>query len=231
MRYLLLTTVVAAVTIACNAHETPQAKLTSKKDSISYAIGINIGKNMKQQELDVDPAKIAAGLADGFGGTATLTDEQIQSIMMAFQMEMSQKQQAKQSQKATENLAKSEKWLNENKSKPGVMTTPSGLQYRVVKEGTGKKPTASSTVKVHYTGTTTDGTKFDSSIDRGEPAEFSLSGVIPGWTEGLQLMTVGSKYILYVPPQLAYGENGAGGAIGPNEALIFEVELLDIVNK
>ena len=124
---------------------------------------------------------------------------------------------------------KAEAFLAANKAKPGVMTTPSGLQYKVITEGKGAKPAGEAQVKVHYTGTLVDGTKFDSSVDRGEPAVFGLNQVIPGWTEGLQLMTVGSKYMLYIPPALGYGPQGAGGSIGPNEALIFEVELLEIV--
>ena len=138
-------------------------------------------------------------------------------------------QQAKTAEQATKNKAEGDKFLAANKTKPGVKTTASGLQYSVVKEGTGKKPTAESTVKVHYTGTLLDGTKFDSSVDRGEPAQFPLNGVIAGWTEGLQLMSVGSKYKFFIPYDLAYGERGAGADIKPYSALVFEVELLEIL--
>jgi FKBP-type peptidyl-prolyl cis-trans isomerase len=141
---------------------------------------------------------------------------------------MMAKAQAESQKKGEGNKVKGEKFLAENKNAKGVTTTASGLQYSVIKEGTGPKPTASSTVKVHYTGKLLDGTTFDSSVDRGEPVEFPLNGVIPGWTEGLQLMNKGAKYKLYIPANLAYGDRGAGNAIGPNETLIFEVELLEI---
>ncbi len=232
MRYIFSAALVAAFTVACNAQPSSNpAKIMNKQDSTSYAIGVSIGKNMKMQDLPVNPAMVAAGMREAFEGKEQLTEEQMNSILQVFQLEMSERMQQQQAKKGSENLAKAEKFLNENKTKPGVMTTASGLQYRVITEGSGKKPTVSSTVKVHYTGTLIDGTKFDSSIDRGQPAEFGLNGVIPGWTEALQLMSVGSKYIVYLPPHLAYGEQGAGGAIGPNEALIFEIELLDIVSN
>lgn len=230
MRTIFVFALTAFVAVACNAQpQVNSVKPASKSDSASYAIGMNMAKNFKQQDVPINPEMLAAGLRDGLAEKALLTDQQAQASLAALQQEMATKQQEKQKMEGATNLAKAEKFLAENKTKPGVMTTPSGLQYKVIKEGTGKKPTAASTVKVHYTGTTTDGKKFDSSVDRGEPAEFGLNSVIAGWTEGLQLMTVGSKYMLYLPPSLAYGENGAGGSIGPNEALIFEVELLDIV--
>lgn len=230
MRSLLLIAATTLVAVACNAQpEINSVKPANKQDSASYAIGVNMAKNFLQQNVPISSEMLAAGLRDGMADKALLTEEQIQACLQALQMDMAAKQNEKHSKDAATNMAKAEKFLAENKTKPGVMTTPSGLQYKVVTEGTGKKPTATNTVKVHYTGTLIDGKKFDSSVDRGQPAEFGLNGVIPGWTEGLQLMPVGSKYIFYLPPALAYGENGAGGSIGPNEALIFEVELLDIV--
>jgi FKBP-type peptidyl-prolyl cis-trans isomerase FklB len=186
---------------------------------------------MKQQNLPIDPVVLGKGLADAFSGTPMCSQEQVAQIMAVFQQEMAAQQEKMTQAKASENLAKSQKFLDDNKKLPGVMTTPSGLQYKVIKEGSGRKPVHESTVKVHYTGRLANGEVFDSSVERGEPIEFALSGVIPGWTEGLQLMTVGSKYMLYIPPSLGYGEAGAGGRIGPNEALVFEVELLDIVAK
>lgn len=230
MRSLLFIAATAIIAVACNAQ--PQVNSVTpanKHDSASYAIGVNMAKNFLQQNVPISSEMLAAGLRDGLADKALLTDEQIQASLQALQMELAAKQNEKHAKDGAANMAKAEKFLAENKAKPGVMTTPSGLQYKVVKEGTGKKPTAANTVRVHYTGTLIDGKKFDSSVDRGQPAEFGLNGVIAGWTEGLQLMPVGSKYIFYLPPSLAYGESGAGESIGPNEALVFEVELLDIV--
>lgn len=230
MRTFLVIATTAIVAVACNAQpQVNSVKPSTKADSASYAIGTNMAKSFLQQNVPINAEMLAAGLRDGLADKSMFTEEQVQACLTELQTEMAAKQQEKHTKDASSNMARAEKFLAENKTKPGVMTTPSGLQYKVVKEGTGKKPTASNTVKVHYTGTLIDGKKFDSSVDRGQPAEFGLNGVIPGWTEGLQLMPVGSKYILYLPPSLAYGENGAGGTIGPNEALVFEVELLEIV--
>ena len=230
MRYTFILTIVAVLTVACNAQPNPaDTQILNKKDTMSYALGANIGKNMAQQKLPVNIDLVAAGIRDAFNGSSKLADADMQAALQSLQEEVSKAMEAEQGKAKVENLAKSNKFLEENKTKTGVMTTPSGLQYRVIKEGTGKKPNANNTVRVHYTGTLIDGTKFDSSVDRGQPAEFALNGVIAGWTEGLQLMPVGSKYVFYLPPNLAYGENGAGASIGPNQALIFEVELLEIV--
>lgn len=230
MKVVLTIAMAAVLTIACNAQTgASNVDLKSDKDSASYAIGTNIGQSMKQQGLDVDADLLSAGLRDALKGESKLTDDQVRAILMAFQEKAMRQADEKRMKEGEESLKKATDFLAANKSKPGVMTTPSGLQYKVVKEGTGAKPKATDQVKVHYTGTLVDGTKFDSSVDRGEPATFGLNQVIPGWTEGLQLMTVGSKYMLYLPPSLGYGEQGAGGSIGPNQALIFEVELLEIV--
>lgn len=219
----------ALLLISCNAEsQVTNVKLDSSKDSASYALGLNIAKSIKAQDLDLDVDRIAAGLRDGLAGTAKLTDAEVGACLTALSQAAQKKAQEKAAMAGAENKKKGEAFLAENKKKSGVMTTASGLQYKVVTEGKGKKPSATSTVKVHYKGTTIDGKVFDSSIDRGQPAEFALNQVIPGWTEGLQLMTQGSKYILYIPSNIAYGENGAGGAIGPNETLIFEVELLEV---
>ncbi|CAN5520888.1 FKBP-type peptidyl-prolyl cis-trans isomerase [soil metagenome] len=226
---MIVAAVAALLLISYNAEsQVNNVKLETKKDSASYALGLNIAKSLKAQELDLDIDRIAAGLRDGLGGTAMMKDEEVAACLTALQAEAQKKAQEKASMAGGENLKKGEAFLAENKKKPGVMTTASGLQYKVVTEGKGKKPIATNTVKVHYKGTNIDGKVFDSSYDRGQPAEFALNQVIPGWTEGLQLMNAGSKYILYIPSQIAYGENGAGGAIGPNEALVFEVELLEI---
>jgi FKBP-type peptidyl-prolyl cis-trans isomerase FklB len=196
--------------------------LKNQKEKISYSIGLNIGKNLgndlKKQSIDVDPNLIAKGLQDALSGAnPLLSNEEIQETMVAFQKEMSEKQKQR-----------GEAFLAENKKKEGVKTLPSGLQYKVVKAGSGKKPKVNDTVTVHYRGTLMDGTEFDSSFRRGQPANFPVSGVIRGWTEALQLMEEGAKWQLFVPPSLAYGERGAGGLIGPNATLIFDVELISI---
>lgn len=230
MKVIMTMAIAAVLTVACNAQPGVQnVDLKTDKDSASYALGANIGQSLQQQLIEVDPAIVAAGLKDALAGETKLTEEQVRTILQTLQEDAMQRQNELRTEKAGGNLKKSEEFLAANKAKDGVMTTPSGLQYKVVTEGTGAKPKQTSKVKVHYTGTLISGKKFDSSYDRGTPAEFGLNQVIPGWTEGLQLMTVGSKYMLYIPPALGYGENGAGADIGPNEALIFEVELIEIV--
>jgi len=200
-------------------------KISHDIDTVSYAIGHAVGKNLKNQFPDANPALVAKGIAEAFEGkenklfkTEMEADQYIRNYM--------RKEQAKV---AMENKAAGEKFLQENKSKSGIVVTPSGLQYEVIKEGNGPKPTADNTVKVNYKGTTIDGEVFDSSEERGKPAEFEVKGVIKGWTEGLQLMSVGSKYKFYIPSDLAYGPRQAGEKIKPNSVLIFEVELLEIV--
>lgn len=205
-------------------------ELKTQKDKASYSIGVSIGKNLKDQKVEITTDILVKGLLDAYTGAKTqLTEKEMGDVLTQFQQEIMAKAQEEAAKKGGENKTKGEKFLADNKNKPGVKSTPSGLQYSVITEGTGPKPTASSTVKVHYTGKLIDGTTFDSSVDRGEPVEFPLNGVIKGWTEGVQLMSKGSKYKFYIPADLAYGERGAGNAIGPNETLVFEVELLDIV--
>ncbi|MEO0898230.1 MAG: FKBP-type peptidyl-prolyl cis-trans isomerase [Bacteroidota bacterium] len=210
-------------------------KLESKLDSMSYALGLNLGKSFKQLDLDMNSDLIFKGIKDVLDGNELQVSElDVRKWMSALQREAQANQARAQ---AAENEARfaqvreeSVKFLEENKEKPGVMTTPSGLQYKVLREGTGAKPASASTkVKVHYEGRLIDGTVFDSSYERGQPIEFSLNGVIPGWTEGLQLMNVGSKYQLYIPQNLGYGSRGGGPKIPPFSALVFDVELLDIV--
>lgn len=204
-------------------------KPESQQEKASYSIGWDIGKNMKRQSLDVNHGSIAHGLKDALsGGKSALTDEEMQEALTAFQRDMQAKQMAGHEKSAGKNKKEGEDFLAKNKSKQGVMSTASGLQYKVISAGTGAKPSASDTVTVHYEGKLLDGTVFDSSYKRKEPATFPLNGVIPGWTEALQLMPTGSKYELYLPSQLAYGERGAGGDIGPNAVLIFTVELISI---
>jgi FKBP-type peptidyl-prolyl cis-trans isomerase FklB len=209
------------------AQETPALK--TQKDKVSYSIGLDIGTSFKKQSIDVDPNLIALGIKDGLsGGKALLTEEEARAVLIAFQQEMRAKAQEQAAQLAEKNKREGEAFLAENKKKEGVITLPSGLQYKVIKEGTGKKPQASDTVTTHYRGTLIDGTEFDSSYTRDEPATFPVTGVIAGWTEALQLMKVGSKWQVFIPSELAYGARGGGRLIGPHATLIFEIELISI---
>ncbi|MBA4392315.1 MAG: hypothetical protein C0407_02065 [Desulfobacca sp.] len=204
--------------------------LKNQKDKVSYSIGINMGRNLKQMAVDVDPDTFVKGFKDAFsGGKSLLSDEEMQTVMTAFQKEMAAKQAEKMKVVGEKNKKEGEAFLAENKKKEGIKTLTSGLQYKVIKEGTGKTPKATDKVSTHYQGTLIDGTEFDSSYKRGEPATFPVKGVIPGWTEALQHMKVGSKWQLFIPAKLAYGERGAGPNIGPNSVLIFTMELLSIL--
>ena len=202
--------------------KSPQLK--DQKEKVSYAIGMNIGLNLSRQKVDINPDVLAAGIKDALGGKPQLTQDQVKDIMTQFEKDMEQKQKAS----GEKNKADGAKFLEENKKKPGVKATASGLQYKVEKEGTGPQPKATDMVTVNYRGTLIDGTEFDSSYKRGQPATFPLNGVIKGWTEGLQLMKQGSKYQFFVPSNLAYGERSVGPDIAANATLIFEVELLEV---
>lgn len=206
------------------AKPAPAAEAVMKNtiDTLSYAIGMNIAANLKQQNIKANTELLAQAIDDILNGKATALEP---SSANAYIQGYFQNQAMKA---ATANLKAGEAYLAANKTRPGVVELPSGLQYQIVKEGTGAKPTANDKVKVHYKGMLTDGTTFDSSIDRGEPAEFGVGQVIPGWVEGLQLMSVGSKWKLFIPSELAYGPQGPP-SIGPNQVLVFEVELLDII--
>jgi FKBP-type peptidyl-prolyl cis-trans isomerase len=212
-----------------------QAPLTLKtpKDKASYAIGMNIGKNLKRDSVEIDPAVLSRALRDVLAGNKLLlTDEEAKAALTALQTEVRAKEEAKVKAAAVENKKTGDAFLAANKTKEGVVTLPSGLQYKIVKAGTGPKPTAEDTVLCHYRGTLVDNTEFDSSYKRGEPLKIPVGGVIKGWTEAIQLMPVGSKWQLYIPADLAYGERGAPGSpIGPNSALIFDVELISIEPK
>jgi FKBP-type peptidyl-prolyl cis-trans isomerase FklB len=202
--------------------------LKNQKEKVSYIIGMDIGGNLKKQSVDVDPNILVKGIQDALAGAKSLlTDQEIQETMGAFKKDM----MAKQEEVSKKNKAEGEAFLAENKKKEGVKTLPTGLQYKVIKAGTGKKPKSNDTVTTHYRGTLINGTEFDSSYKRGQPVTFLVSGVIPGWTEALQLMEEGAKWQLFIPPNLAYGERGAGGVIGPNATLIFEIELISIQEK
>ncbi|OHB28748.1 MAG: hypothetical protein A2X84_06590 [Desulfuromonadaceae bacterium GWC2_58_13] len=225
--------VILLLAVGCTAEEkkaeVKKNELTSVKDKVSYGIGMSIGRDFSRQELDIDPDILAQGIKDMLaGGKTLLTEEEAQTTLMNFQQEMVAKQEAKGKEIADTNKQKGEAFLAENTKLEGVVTLPSGLQYKVLTEGTGKTPAKTDTVTVNYRGTLIDGQEFDSSYKRGEPATFPVGGVIPGWTEALQLMKEGAKWQLFIPAALAYGERGAGPVIAPNSTLIFEVELISI---
>ena len=203
----------------------PAVPAAVSKSDASYAFGVAIGNSLKSTSVEIDYSAFLNGMKDVIENKKQkmTMDEANEKIQAALSDAMSKK--------AVSSAAEEKKFFDENGKKTGISTTASGLQYEVVKEGGGAKPVATDTVKVDYVGTLLDGTKFDSSVDRGEPAVFPLDRVIPGWTEGIQLMTVGSKYKLYIPSALGYGEQGAGGVIGPNATLVFEVDLLSIEPK
>jgi FKBP-type peptidyl-prolyl cis-trans isomerase len=207
--------------------------LTTSKQKASYAIGMNWGTGLHRQAIDVDSVALIQGMKDALaGGKTLLTEDEARAALMQLQKEMQEKQQAKAAQEGEANKKEGDAFLAANKTKEGVVTLPSGLQYRILTPGTGPKPTATDSVVCNYKGTLINGTEFDSSYKRGEPATFPVTGVIKGWTEALQLMPVGSKWQLFIPPDLAYGPRGTpGGPIGPNATLIFEVELISIKDK
>jgi len=226
-----ITTAALALGLLAGSATAADTKMTLKddKDKVSYSIGLNIGRSMKQEGLDINPDALAAAMKDVFGGAKPqLTDEEVQQVMQDFQKKMMAKQMAAREEGLTKNKVEGEKFLADNKKKEGIKTTASGLQYKVIKDGTGKTPKATDTVKTHYRGTLINGTEFDSSYKRGEPATFPVAGVIPGWTEALQLMKEGEQVQLVIPPDLAYGERGAGGVIPPGATLVFDVELLGL---
>jgi len=213
------------------ATKTPLA-LKSDKDKVSYAIGVNIGKSMRKDTVDVDPAIFSRGMKDALaGGKLLLTDDEIKATLTKLQTELRARQEVAMQKAGDINKKAGDDFLAQNKTKEGVVALPDGLQYKVLKQGNGPKPTATDSVVCNYRGTLLDGTEFDSSYKRGQPATFPVNGVIKGWTEAVQLMPVGSKWQLFIPADLAYGNRGAGADIGPNATLIFEVELLSIQNK
>jgi FKBP-type peptidyl-prolyl cis-trans isomerase FklB len=226
-KWMLATAAALLATTAAVAQET-SPELKTDKDKFSYALGMNFGENFRKQGLDLDPAVFAKSFAEAFNtGKTGMSEQDMQAVLTAAAQEIRKKQAAVQAQKSEEAKAEGEKFLADNKTKEGVVTLPSGLEYKILKQGTGEKPTADDTVVCNYRGTLINGTEFDASEKHGGPASFPVKGVIPGWTEALQLMPVGSKWQLYVPANLAYGQQGPPD-IGPNATLIFDVELVSI---
>jgi FKBP-type peptidyl-prolyl cis-trans isomerase FklB len=229
---IVLTAVIAILVSSCGQSSFKNAKVESENDSLSYAIAANIYNQLAKDSISLNAEIVAKAFSDSKNGKAIMTEESINNFMSRYLAKRQQAQMEKQAEtnKVTykDYIAQNEAFLAKNKEKAGVTVTASGLQYEVIKMGTGPKPTAENTVKVHYVGTLIDGTEFDSSVKRNTPAEFPVTGVIPGWTEALQLMPVGSKFKLCLPQSIAYGANGAGEVIKPFSTLIFEVELLEI---
>jgi FKBP-type peptidyl-prolyl cis-trans isomerase FklB len=225
------TILLVAIAAGCTAEEAV-VKLDQPKQRISYTIGLNIGRDFVSQDVDIDTAALMAGVRDGLGGQKPrLSDDEMLAEVKSFREAMMAKQEAKQKELATKNQTEGAAFLAKNAKEPGVVVRESGLQYKVLKEGAGPMPKADSIVSVHYRGTLLDGSEFDSSYERNEPLTLPVGGVIPGWTEALTLMKEGSKWQLYIPAALAYGEAGAPPAIGPNATLLFEVELLSAAAK
>ena len=209
--------------------ESTAPTLADDKSKASYAIGANTGIQLHRVNADVDLNLVIQGLKDTInGGTARMTDEEIRAALAKFSGDVRAKMEEKRKLDADKNKKEGEAFLAANKTNTGVVTTHSGLQYKILTEGKGPKPTLTDTVVCNYRGTLLNGKEFDSSYKSGKPIEFPLNRVIPGWTEGVQLMKEGAKYEFYIPPNLAYGSRGAGGVIGPDETLIFEVELLKV---
>ncbi len=207
-------------------------ELKTDKDKVSYMVGMQIGGSLTQIKDEIDMAVVIKAMQSALAGEQPkLSQEEAMQVQQAFAQRLQAKREAEMQAMAVKNKEEGEAFMAKNKSADGVQSTASGLQYKVVTNGAGPKPAATDTVKVHYVGTLLDGSEFDSSVARGEPAQFALNAVIPGWTEALQLMPVGSKYTLWIPAELAYGDRGTPGPIGPNATLKFEVELLEIVKQ
>lgn len=223
--------------VACAQSEEPAEGSTGEAlDSLekraSYAIGMNMAQGMKSQDVPIDLDLLIQGLQDAFAGAETrLSPQEMQQALQEFQQMMVQRQQEARAVQGEANKQEAEAFFAENKDKEGVITTDSGLQYMVLEEGEGPKPNAEDRVTVHYKGTLLDGSEFDSSYSRGQPATFPVNGVIQGWQEAIPLMSVGAKYKLWIPPELAYGATGQGPVIGPNQTLVFEVELIGIESQ
>jgi len=231
---VVLSVVIAIISSSCSKNAIQSVKVKTKQDSLAYAFGTVYYNVFNKDSLNLDPIIFAKAMLDGKNDKAMMTDEAARSFIMEFVNQRDQELAIKQAEANKglykEYIEQNNAFLAQNKDKQGVTVTPSGLQYEVIKMGTGPIPTKENVVRVHYTGTLIDGTEFDSSVKRGQPAEFPVGEVIPGWTEALQLMPVGSKFKIILPENIAYGANGAGDIIKPFSTLVFEVELLEIVN-
>ncbi|MCB9211205.1 MAG: FKBP-type peptidyl-prolyl cis-trans isomerase [Ignavibacteriales bacterium] len=230
MKQILIVSFITLFSIIACSQTTSDSdlKMTTAKDSVSYSIGLDIGNNFKRQEIEIEPAILLQGIKHAMADTSLLSEQDLQAVMTNFRKQLREQQQAKNEQAALKNKEEADKFFAENKTKEGVITLESGLQYKVLKSGNGKTPKLSSTVEAHYAGRLLDGTEFDNSYKRGAPFQTKVTGVIKGWTEILQLMKEGDKWEVYIPSDLAYGPRGSGPTIGPNAALIFEMELISV---
>lgn len=229
MKMKLVALLASGLALSSTVYATDASSLDTETDKLSYSIGADLGKNFKGQGIEINPQAMAKGVEDSMSGKALLlNDEQMKEVLNNFQRNLMAKRQADFSKKAEANKAKGEAFLAENKRKEGITTLPSGLQYKIIEQGKGVKPSKEDTVTVEYTGHLIDGQVFDSTEKAGKPAVFKVSQVIPGWTEALQLMPKGSTWEIFVPSSLAYGTRSLGGPIGPNETLIFKIRLLDV---
>ena len=228
MRFLITLVIVAGlIGTPCLAEEMPE--LGNEKARAYYSVGYQIGDDFKRQGVEINPEALVKGIQDAISGKPPLmTAEEQRATLVNLQRQMSARQEKKKVKQAQKYPGESREFLASNANKPGVVNLPSGLQYKVIREGSGRSPGVTDTVTVHYRGTLIDGTEFDSSYSRGKPATFGVSRVIAGWTEALQLMKEGAKWQLFIPPDLAYGEKGAGSKIPPNSSLIFDVELISV---
>lgn len=229
MKMKLVAAVCMGLTMSTGIVAADAPALSTDMDKLSYSVGIDLGKNLKRQGIEINPTVMAKGIQDGMnGGTLLMTEQQMKDTLSKFQKDLMAKRAAQFEAKSSANKEKGEAFLNQNKLKAGVVTLPSGLQYKIITAGTGAKAAKEDEVTVEYTGRLIDGTVFDSTDKAGKPAVFKVSQVIPGWTEALQLMPAGSTWEIYVPANLAYGARNVGGPIGPNEALIFNVHLISV---
>ena len=228
IKELIIITGVAIFASACSQNNVQNLGLETKEDSLSYAIGVSTFTGVNEQGWEIDPLLMAKGMMDAKDGEMLINEVAANGFIQVYMMDQ---QEEKLKEEYGDKIEEGKQFLADNVKNDGVLVTESGLQYEIISMGEGPKPTTEDKVRVHYAGTLIDGTEFDSSIERGEPAEFPVSGVIKGWTEGLQLMPVGSKFKFYIPYDLAYGARGAGAAIQPFSNLIFEVELLDIITE
>jgi len=232
MNYKIIAAILIGMILFAGCKKDTNTAEDPKKDEYSYAIGSVIGTDMKNKELDLNPDKIAKGLVDAYNGKSKMSEEESKELLQAFQNQMMEKSIKMSEELGKKNKEEGETFLAENKTKKDIVTLPSGLQYRIINTGKGKvSPKETDTVSVHYSGKTIDGKEFDSSYKRGQPVEFPVNGVIPGWTKILQHMKPGDKWEVFIPSELGYGERGAGQDIGPNAVLVFEIELLSIVDE